>query len=382
MSAIPASVPIEMLDLVGEIYQAALEPGRWSRVVGALSHHVEADSGLLFTPTEGLRERFLYADHNLPDDWMRLYSSHYWMLDAWREHAFKKGVIYQGMISTGDELIDLDCLHQTTFYKEFLTQCGADRLLSTILFDESAAEIAPRTHVSLFRNIGRETFSEADKAFMRQLMPHLQRALVLHWQLAREQLRLSAQDTLLDRLGYGLAMIDQDSKIVFMNPSAESLLKSADGLWLQGDRIFSRLASGPLLQTLILNALNGEGGTLVVPRPSGKVPYNLIASPLTESHHFAHLAGMPAIALLMIDPERCRQGGGVKAFAKAHHLTSAEARVLEALLSDESPKQIASKFDLSIHTVRSQLSSLFAKTGVSNQRELVALVVRSTLGQI
>jgi DNA-binding CsgD family transcriptional regulator len=91
---------------------------------------------------------------------------------------------------------------------------------------------------------------------------------------------------------------------------------------------------------------------------------------------------MPAIALLMIDPERCRQGGGVKAFAKAHHLTSAEARVLEALLSDESPKQIASKFDLSIHTVRSQLSSLFAKTGVSNQRELVALVVRSTLGQI
>lgn len=116
-------------------------------------------------------------------------------------------------------------------------------------------------------------------------------------------------------------------------------------------------------------------------RLSGKAPNRLIASPLGESNRFDHLAGMPTMALLIIDPEQCRKNSGLDALTRSYQLTAAETRLLQALMQDQTPKQIAARLELSIHTVRSQLASLYAKAGVRSQRELVALVMRATLSQ-
>jgi len=55
--------------------------------------------------------------------------------------------------------------------------------------------------------------------------------------------------------------------------------------------------------------------------------------------------------------------------------------VLELLLQDLAPKEIAECLDLGVRTVRSQLSSLYTKTGTRNQRELVALALRQRWGK-
>jgi DNA-binding CsgD family transcriptional regulator len=69
----------------------------------------------------------------------------------------------------------------------------------------------------------------------------------------------------------------------------------------------------------------------------------------------------------------------VPRFAARHRLTPAEQRVLRGLLNDQAPKQIASEQDLSIKTVRTQLSKLYAKTGTRNQRELVKAALASVI---
>lgn len=53
--------------------------------------------------------------------------------------------------------------------------------------------------------------------------------------------------------------------------------------------------------------------------------------------------------------------------------------MLRCLLNDHAPKQIASEQGVSIKTVRTQLSSLFTKTGTRNQRELVKAALASVI---
>lgn len=57
-------------------------------------------------------------------------------------------------------------------------------------------------------------------------------------------------------------------------------------------------------------------------------------------------------------------------------LTRAETRVLELPITDRSPREIAESLGTRTQTVRSQLKSIFLKTGVHGQRELLALVAR------
>ena len=45
--------------------------------------------------------------------------------------------------------------------------------------------------------------------------------------------------------------------------------------------------------------------------------------------------------------------------------------VLTLLLADLSPKEIAEHLGVGIRTVRTQLSSLYLKTGTKNQRDLI-----------
>jgi DNA-binding CsgD family transcriptional regulator len=63
--------------------------------------------------------------------------------------------------------------------------------------------------------------------------------------------------------------------------------------------------------------------------------------------------------------------GNLGGFAKLYRLTSAETRVLEQLLVKENTQEIAEALQISIKTLHTQLSALFAKTQTKNQRELV-----------
>jgi DNA-binding CsgD family transcriptional regulator len=103
---------------------------------------------------------------------------------------------------------------------------------------------------------------------------------------------------------------------------------------------------------------------------SAKRPYSLTAIPLQEGHPFRPLADA-RVMLLIHDPEHAGPLDSLKTYAARYHLTPAEARVLTLLLSDLGPQQIADHLGVSIRTVRSQLSSLYTKTGTKNQRDLI-----------
>jgi DNA-binding CsgD family transcriptional regulator len=372
------AVPAALVELVADIYQAAHEPHGWQPLLERIAGLFKADAGVLFTPAEGLLERFLCVNHGLPDDWMHLYGEHFWQHDIWTVRAQEKSYLFQGAMASGHELVNAREMKRSEFYNDFLVPSGVEETLSSVLFDDRTNALVPRTHLSILRKPGRKDFAEQDKKLLKLLMPHLQRALVLYWRTAYDRLRLLANESAIDKLGHGVALLGQDGGVVFSSPNAERIFAASDGLSVRGGRISVRQYDSGALGGLVTNALNGVGGSLMVERPSGETPYTLIASPLDEANHFAHLAGLPAVALLILDPAQCQPKDSLATFARAYQLTPAEIRVMQLLLQDQSPKQIAGQLNLSIHTVRSQLSSIYAKTDTQNQRELIARFMRAS----
>ncbi len=61
-----------------------------------------------------------------------------------------------------------------------------------------------------------------------------------------------------------------------------------------------------------------------------------------------------------------------------YRLTRAERALAVGLIGGQSLRQLAVSRGVSVHTLRSQLSGLFDKTGACRQAELVALLTRES----
>jgi DNA-binding CsgD family transcriptional regulator len=69
-----------------------------------------------------------------------------------------------------------------------------------------------------------------------------------------------------------------------------------------------------------------------------------------------------------------RAASTLEAMAKRHSLTTAEVRVLKAVLTVNGVRAVAELLELSQATVKTHLHHLFRKTGANRQSDLVKLV--------
>ncbi|HRH79967.1 MAG TPA: helix-turn-helix transcriptional regulator [Thiobacillaceae bacterium] len=374
-----------LLDLVGDIYQAGLEPERWPSVLARLSWAFAADLACIYTPFPARPEQTLYLTHNFTPEMEQAYSAYYHRLDEWTGAALRQGRYIQGTVALGEEIVPQSELRRTEYYNDFLKVHDMEWMVTTALFDGRAE--GPATHMSFTRRRSRDAYGQDGKDLIALLAPHVRRALLTHWRISQARLDQSLHQSALGLLGYGVILLAEDGRVVYLNDLAESLLRAGDGLSLRADRLHALdPRDDDAVDALIRHAGIGLGGGLCIsraaPAPDAVAPpYCLTATPLAEDlRHPAlapHLHGQrPKVMLLVHDPARARPVDGLRALVARHHITQAELHVLQLLLRDMAPKRIAETLEVSIRTVRSQLSSLFAKTGTRNQRELVALALR------
>jgi DNA-binding CsgD family transcriptional regulator len=102
-------------------------------------------------------------------------------------------------------------------------------------------------------------------------------------------------------------------------------------------------------------------------------PLELLISPLVT----ATLRPSGAAAMVIIaDPTFVHEGLSGR-LEQLHGLTPTEAEVAQWLLSGSSVNEIAEIFDNSVHTIRTHLKRIFAKTNTSSQAQLVGTLQRS-----
>ncbi len=177
----------------------------------------------------------------------------------------------------------------------------------------------------------------------------------------------------LDAQAMAIALHGPDGRAAFLNRAMQRLLR-ADEKALSAHAV---LGMAPLdaghrrrFMSLLQEALRGVAGEMPLPRGEGPPPYLISLLPLEGQ----------GVMVTVLDAARRRLPS--HAFLReAFAFTPAEAALALDLADGLAAADCASLRGVSVHTVRSQLRSLFGKTGTSRQAELVTLVLAMGLRQ-
>jgi DNA-binding CsgD family transcriptional regulator len=357
------------------IYEAAADPKRMSTLADEIARAFDSDSAILFLckdPDPGLEfVRTLSTTANF-DDWARTsYGTYFHERDEWFSRGIKKAL---PAIVLGQELIDDRAFARTEFCADWCEKIGFFRVLGTAFHVDDIVGA-----LGLHRPRRGEQFGEAERRRMRLFIPHLQRAFQLSWRLSRLEEYRHATEQITDRLGWGLALLDENGRILQLNRAAEAMLAPGDGL---------RVAAGKLVATdgdraaqlrrLIAEAGGaargrglGPGADLSVERKTGLGPLAVSIMPLrTGDPTFA--GGNACVAVFM------RERGPVSAaalVATIGALTPRQREITALAMQGFSNLAIARRLALSEHTVKDHLKDVFEKLGVRSRAALTAKVI-------
>jgi DNA-binding CsgD family transcriptional regulator len=371
-------------ELIGLIHEAGLEPALWPESIDRIRLAMTGTAALLFTPQHGLEAGGLAIPANLSTAIMARYAEKYHQLDLWTQAGVKRKLFVPGTVATDDDLLPRRLLLSSPYYREFLEPANISRLCTSVIFGQDEPAVLP-TVISIYRGLDAPPFGRGAKNLLRLLMPHLSRSLGLMFRLRGAEQKLAASLAALDKLSCGIVLFGQYGNVVHSNQIASALLAENDGLTLEG-----KVPHGPRLRTssearttslnrlvaIAVSAPSTENCStprgMHLPRMRGRPPIVINISPLPPNHEFecgtAHVLAIGFLfeAILSTQPD-------TRLLAEIYGLTTAETRLVGELCSGWMLAQIGEHHGVSTETLKSQLKSIFAKTGTHRQIEVVRL---------
>lgn len=178
----------------------------------------------------------------------------------------------------------------------------------------------------------------------------------------------------LDRLGVSAFIVTGGSAVLHANARADALLDCDASVRITAARLrFSEPTVNDALEAALQRATGAAPHSSLFPvRSSTNDVYEVNVSPFQLAHEEPR---MPPLALVLIArprPSAERIGRRVR---RLYGLTEAEARVMAAITLGETVEQIAHAHGVHTSTVRAQVRSIFDKTGVHRQSDLVRLAL-------
>jgi len=365
--------------ILAEIYDAALDPGRWQAVTERIAGLFQG-VGVLFAQDSRSPTSSVFSTAGIDSGYLDSYVAHYAGVNIWTPAVAALPV---GAVVTNDDVAKRRRFERSEWRNDWLRPQG--------LYHGTAAVLAKAdgvvTEFSVMRPEAAGVMTPEQLALLSLLVPHLQRAIRVHQELSTAKAGLHGALAGFERLATAALIVDRTARVLFANASGERLLRGNDGLRGGRDGVL-RAESPPVterLHTLIAGAVRtaglrgaDPGGTLPLPRHEGR-PLLALVSPLRAER--AGLLFPPQAALVLVrDPDRA-PAVDTASLRALHGLTRAEAAVVAELANGCSPETIAAEGGIGIETVRTHLKRSMAKMGVRRQAELVALALGVGFGE-
>jgi DNA-binding CsgD family transcriptional regulator/PAS domain-containing protein len=364
-------VSSDVLALVELVYEAAGDDGLWTPFLEGLMSRT-GDEAVALTLQDLRRPGGeIVAQVGFDPGYQERYAEHYGAVNPWLTRSRVPLAI--GAVSPTAAAFPEEQLVKTEFYSDYLAPQGLFRGLGLVV-SGSETSVAVLT---LMRSRDIPDYGPPEERLMSHLAPHLQRAFLLRSRLGalREERRASLEA--LDALPSALLLLDADGRPILVNRAARRILRARDGLFVDSDglraatpSLTSRLRDLLRRTALPLSGASPDGGDVLrLPRPSGAPALVALATPLPPSSRPPGGAGA-AVALFLRDPAN-EPVASTTRLERLYDLTPAEARLAARLAAGEGLDEAADALGVRRETVRSQLKSVFAKTGTRRQGELL-----------
>lgn len=357
---------IALVELISKIYAASLYRALWWRVADDLATLTRCNrvwlfgQGAEFVPTAGPLAK-------MPRE----------QVIAFLTSALgSNGRAPNGRLDAEGALVAADRLYWIPFQRNPAPKVLVPDPVLHPLFALALSRESRAACEAVWRDLDAEPGRHDPAQLISDLAPHLVSSYEIARTLARNEVYLGGQPPAVTR-AQAVFVLGAGGKVIFATPGGHELLRAGDGLHLEGgalrpSAIWSSGGDGA-------GRANGQTGgpalastCISIGRGRDKLPLFVLNFALDREHASSD-AATPRSVAVVCDPEmRAARVCGL--LRQTWPLTEAEAKVAAQLFLGRSIDDVAYKLNVKRETIRTHLKRTFAKTGTSNQAELVSFI--------
>ena len=347
-----------------------MDPARWPGAIEVICTSLNCFAGIVALEHRNPSRTVLAKHWNYNSAWIaRLPENSSALAELTFSNRQQSAEIAEAQVDV-EQLFANDAFFGTQWGKEILLPGGVGDSIHFLLLSDPfrLAVFGVSRHASL------NPMTEEQVAQVRQLNPHIRRAILISDTLNGSEVRAEMLGETLDGLAAGVVVVSGSSGILFANKAAKRMLDGNGPIVSRHGQLAASNGSATAeLRAAISLAdeeLNiGEIGssTPIV----GERPAVAHVLPLRNGARARLIS--EAAAAVFVNASAIPPVSKLEALSRLYDLTPAETQMLGELLSGKSLAEIARKLDISEATAKTHRTHVFAKTGVSRRAELAAL---------
>jgi DNA-binding CsgD family transcriptional regulator len=356
------------------LYRSALDARAWPAAMDRLVRYVDGSATVYLSSDR--RTGFLLRSEVTGLDPLanQLYLEHFADKEVRIPGTLRAGV---GDVVTEQEMVDPQSFRRSEIYNELLMPFDIPFVM-TVCTQRTAVESSNFVVERFFRQ-GPFEREQVDR--LRSLVPHLRLALQLREVCDDVSSSTRAMSSWLDEQGYALISLDARGRVLELSSVARALVRQNRFISVSQGRLRSQNATETAaLAAAIRRATRAAAGSFA----SG-VRVLLTAGPATATadvltiRDYDLAADERAVAMVILR-SLTMIAPAASAIEESLGVSPAEARLARELFERGQLDEAARALNVSIHTARTQLRSVFAKTGCRNQAELIRRIASLATG--
>jgi DNA-binding CsgD family transcriptional regulator len=367
VSNIPAAHPLSQA-----IYEGVLEKPPWKSLLKYLEDYMQVASATLVLRRPRMSDPghtvYLYSDSGA--DALEDFRTRGHLDSPFAELPEEK-------VFTLDDRVTRSELKSLDFY-EYLNAYGVTDLIGFDVYDKQSHI---RLRLRLVRKGDAPAFSQVDRTRLESIVPLMNNALKLYSVYAHNSFVEEFYEELLGSMEIASVIVNAKLEVLSANQQAKQILASKDGVFLRRNSFRCRRSSDQKKLEDACRELLGIAPDDEHTRHTSRISIDRTSSDTKWDVRIRTVApqnlvfdeGGPELVLLLQGPVRdCvpSQSRLIEVFG----ITPAEAKLVAHLVDGLTLTAAAEALGVSRNTARTQLSSIFTKTGVNRQMQLVKLV--------
>ena len=215
------------------------------------------------------------------------------------------------------------------------------------------------------------------------LEPHLTRAVRLNQHIVDLETKTQTIEQIINRIPLGVIVTNADGVPLAMNSRAQTVLDAKRCLTLKNGVVStSSPKQNSELSRLIQNYANKQGskkGNAIVLQTKQDGLDHVTSLWLTTAGTLPNLnTHEKQLCMIYIASPLIKPTYNIESIRQSFGLTAAEAKLVETLANGcHNLNEVAESLNISIHTARSQIKTIFEKTNTNSQLELIKRILTS-----